>query len=232
MALTDSVDIYCERIGTAFWAEPFNALSNAAFVLAALWALVTLSQRIKSGGAPAAPIDRALIALAALIGVGSFLFHTFANRWSEWADTLPIWSFVGLYVFAAITDAPRTTPRKRAITGGIVTLVVGYIVAMTATGEAAETNAVDPLNGSGQYAPALIALLIVTAIATRRRSPAARWFALATSAFLISLFFRTFDMAWCETWPVGTHFMWHLLNGLMVGFLLQARIRSPRLTAA
>ncbi|SDT92452.1 hypothetical protein SAMN05428979_0445 [Stappia sp. ES.058] len=34
MDWTASVDAYCERVGTAFWAEPVNALTNAAFLVA------------------------------------------------------------------------------------------------------------------------------------------------------------------------------------------------------
>lgn len=40
MDLTIPIDAYCERIGTGFWAEPLNALSNVAFFAAAalgLW---------------------------------------------------------------------------------------------------------------------------------------------------------------------------------------------------
>lgn len=32
----------------------------------------------------------------------------------------------------------------------------------------------------------------------------------------MSLFFRTIDMAVCESIPIGTHFLWHLLNGVLV----------------
>ena len=31
------VDNYCERIDPGFWAEPLNALSNTAFILAAAY---------------------------------------------------------------------------------------------------------------------------------------------------------------------------------------------------
>ena len=37
MDLTRAIDIYCERIDTAFWAEPVNAVTNLAFILAALY---------------------------------------------------------------------------------------------------------------------------------------------------------------------------------------------------
>lgn len=228
MALTDPVDIYCERLGPGFWAEPINAITNLAFPLAALWALMVAVRLSRDTGKTIRPVDLTLMALAALIGLGSFLFHTFANRWSEWADTIPIWSFVGLYIYAAVTQPTSTKPRTKWITGTLLTLAVGYVLVSMANGEAADTNAVDPLNGSGQYAPALIALLIVSAITLWRRSPVAIWFALATVTFFLSLTFRTFDMRVCAGFATGTHFMWHVLNGLMIGLLLQARVRSAR----
>ena len=38
MAWTDPIDAYCERLGPGFWAEPLNAWTNLAFLLAALLA--------------------------------------------------------------------------------------------------------------------------------------------------------------------------------------------------
>lgn len=226
MALTDPVDIYCERLMPGFWAEPVNALTNLAFPLAALWALVTALRLARETGRPIRLIDKLLITLAALIGLGSFLFHTFANRWSEWADTLPIWIFVGVYIYAAVTDRSGTSPRTRWITGTLVTAGIAYVLLSMANGEAADSNAVDPLNGSGQYAPALIAMIVVTVLSLKRRTKTAPWFAAATVTFLLSLAFRTVDMRLCTGFPLGTHFMWHVLNGAMIGLLLQAHIRS------
>lgn len=31
------IDAYCERIDPGFWSEPINALTNLAFLVAALW---------------------------------------------------------------------------------------------------------------------------------------------------------------------------------------------------
>ena len=31
------LDGYCERLGPGLWAEPLNFLSNAAFLVAAIW---------------------------------------------------------------------------------------------------------------------------------------------------------------------------------------------------
>jgi len=34
----EAVDGHCERVDAAFWSEPINVVTNAAFLIAALWA--------------------------------------------------------------------------------------------------------------------------------------------------------------------------------------------------
>lgn len=216
--LNNPVDIYCERLDASFWSEPLNALSNAAFPLVAL-----LIWRVMRARGPISGMNTVLTGLCALIGLGSFLFHTFANRWSEWADTVPIWSFVGLYVYAALTTERGTSRRYKVIAAILISSVTLTVLFLMATGETTDANAADPLNGTGQYAPALIALLIFAAASWRLRLPQAPWVLAAAVTFLASMAFRTFDMALCTSWPTGTHFMWHILNAAMIGFLLMAR---------
>jgi hypothetical protein len=48
---------------------------------------------------------------------------------------------------------------------------------------------------------------------------------LAAAVFVISLAFRTVDRAVCGTFPLGTHFIWHLLNAVVLFVLLRAAIR-------
>ena len=224
-----AVDIYCERTSAAFWAEPNNALSNLSFPLAALWgASVARARGVK------APVVWLLIGMAALIGLGSFLFHTFANGWSELADTLPIWSFVAVFVLVAMRHIGGMPPARVARVAGFVAVAAGLTVWLLATGEgtAADTAAPDPLNGSGQYAPALLALVVFAGLTWRRRHPAAPWIMAATLVFVTSLLFRTLDRELCAAFPLGTHFLWHLLNGLMIGILLQMLIRTGNLAAS
>jgi hypothetical protein len=218
-----AVDIYCERTSTAYWAEPANALTNAAFLLAALWAALEARKRGLSQ-----PILWILITMAGLIGIGSFLFHTHANRWSELADTLPIWSFVGLFVLTAMHYVGGLPLARVLRVAGFVAVAVVLTIWLLASGEGADpaAQAADPLNGSGQYAPALLALLVFSFFTWRRKNPAGPWIWAATATFLASLAFRTADMALCSAFPLGTHFMWHLLNGLMIGLLLQMLIRA------
>lgn len=218
-----AVDIYCERTSAAYWAEPFNALSNLAFPLAALWAAVAARRR-----GLGQPILWILITMAALIGFGSFLFHTHANRWSELADTLPIWSFVGAFVLTAMHHIGGMAPAKVARVAGFIALAVVLTIWLLASGEGADAAAhqADPLNGSGQYAPAVVALLVFSVFTWWRTSPSAPWIWAATATFLLSLAFRTVDMAICASLPLGSHFVWHLLNAVMIGLLLQMLIRN------
>lgn len=215
-----AVDIYCERTGPGFWAEPFNALSNLAFPLAALSAARAARRRGLTS-----PLLWLLIVMAALIGLGSFLFHTLATRWSELADTLPIWSFVAVYVLVAMYLIGGMAPARVARVAAIA-LVIGGAIAWFATGERSDTA--DPLHGSGQYAPALVALVVFAAVTRLRHHAAAPWALAATLVFLASLVARTLDIPLCPVLPVGTHLLWHLLNGLMAGILLHLLIATGR----
>lgn len=220
-----AVDIYCERPGPGYWAEPVNALSNAAFLLAAAWAWATA----RVLGSDAA--GRVLIGMAALIGIGSFLFHTHATVWAELADMVPIWSFVAAYVFAVVRRTKGRTANPVVVPA--FGLAVGSaLVALTFDMPAdapLEPAARDPFNGSLQYLPALIAQGVFAAVLIRQRHPHRVWVIAALGSFVLSLAFRTLDRDICATLPVGTHFLWHLLNGLMVGLLLQfyLRLGSP-----
>ncbi|MBN9447463.1 MAG: pyridoxal-phosphate dependent enzyme, partial [Bosea sp.] len=72
---------YCERTDPSFWAEPLNAWSNGAFLLAALAGLILL-WRVRRADWPVA----ILIALVFAIAIGSFLFHTMPRRWTLLAE--------------------------------------------------------------------------------------------------------------------------------------------------
>jgi len=218
------IDIYCERTSTLFWAEPVNAISNGAFILAAIWGAITARARAENN-----PLVWLLIAIAASIGVGSFLFHTFANHWSELTDVLPIWTFVALYVFVSIHRMAGVKPGKlMAVALAIVAALV--VFKMTLTGDEPATTALpvtpDLLNGSGQYAPAVVALVILAVFMVARRHPQRGWVLGATAAFAISLTFRTIDLQVCGGFPLGTHFIWHSMNGVLIALLLQMLVRA------
>lgn len=213
MGWTDPVDLYCERLGPGFWAEPVNALSNLAFLLAAAVGLA-LARRHRADG-----VVVVLAVWVAAIGVGSFLFHTLANRWSGLADVLPIWSFVLAYVIFALR---RFLHLGWIGVGGGLALCAAIVAALSWLIPAGAGPAT---NGSVQYLPAVVAFAAFGAVLVRARHPAAPAVGWAGAVFFVSLVFRSLDQAVCPILPVGTHALWHGLNGVMLAVLLAAAAR-------
>ena len=91
------IDLYFERVDPSFWAEPVNALSNAAFLIAALLAFLAWCRAGRRE-----PAVLLLIGLTTVIGVGSFIFHTVATMGAELFDTVPIAIFIYVYLFLAL----------------------------------------------------------------------------------------------------------------------------------
>jgi hypothetical protein len=48
--------------------------------------------------------------------------------------------------------------------------------------------------------------------------------ALATGLFLVSLAFRSVDNVVCDVVPIGSHFLWHVLNALLLYVLMSGLI--------
>jgi Ceramidase len=225
---------YCERLDARFWAEPFNATTNLAFFLAAL-AAWNLWWRHDRGDRPVL----ALIALVLMIGIGSFLFHTMPAPWSARADVIPIQLFAfGYFVLAMRRFLGLGAIAAAAATAAFVIASFGlqrWLAPLLPPGTA---------RGSAAYASFLLALF-ATAWLVRARTRenaisnvgarglggygAACALALAGVLFAISLTLRSIDQAVCTAMPIGTHFLWHLLNAAVVFILLRAAMSSgPR----
>lgn len=213
MNWSDQVDIYCERTNFAFWAEPLNAITNLAFIIAALycWNLAVRRNRMEG-------LTLLLLLLLAAVGVGSFLFHTMATRWAGAADTTPILLFILVYLFAA-TRRFFGAPVWMSV--AVPILFVPFAIGFGA----AWSSAMPSLNGSEGYFPVLV-IIVVYGIALARLGHAAAGPLLAGAAvFSLSLTFRSIDSAVCAAIPIGAHFLWHVLNGVLLGTVLAAFIR-------
>ena len=212
-----AIDVYCERTGPEFWSEPINAMSNLAFIVAAILPYIAMRRRGQND-----TLVTALCGIAFCIGVGSFLFHTYAERWAALADTFPILLFIVVFLYAAMARLFRLRG-KWAIIGTVVafglSLFARDIGGVFASGS---------LNGSENYFPAL-ALLGGSALALRLLGRAAsRPVAVATVIFAVSLAARTADAAICPHIHIGSHFIWHLLNGTMIAVLLFTLLHHGR----
>lgn len=214
MDLNRTIDIYCERTSAAFWSEPVNAVTNLAFLLAALYGWTLARREDRMDGATAA-----LVALAAAIGVGSFLFHTFGTRWAGMADVIPIQIFSLTFAFFSIR---RFFGFSAGATVAIIALLIG---AFALIGWMAPPAG---FGGSVMYAPALIFLFGLAAALRASRSPAWPGIAFGAATFALSLYLRTIDYEVCADFPLGTHFLWHILNGVLFAALLRTFILHGR----
>jgi hypothetical protein len=82
------------------------------------------------------------------------------------------------------------------------------------------------LHGAFVYVPGLIVTLVLGVFhATERR--VARFILLAAAGvYLAALFFRTIDNEVCPVLPIGTHFLWHILIGLVTYLAMRSLILS------
>ena len=224
MGTDDKIFAYCERgHDPGFWAEPVNALTNVTFVIAGLAAFaLILRQRPDDRRG----VDLWLAALLCVIGVGSFLFHTFATRWAGLADTLPIAVLMLSYLAMAL---------RRFIGASWLWTVIGlaaFLAAYALTGQI-RCDGTRCLNGSIGYLPALVAVLLIGGWLAARQNPAARGLLAAGIVFAVSLTFRSLDQVLCgdtivDGAALGLHFMWHLLNAVMLYILVRVAILTRR----
>jgi hypothetical protein len=206
----ESVDLYCERTNPAFWAEPVNALTNGFFLICAwfVW------RRARKTGA-LTPAVWLLLWLMFAIAIGSSLFHTFATKWAMLTDILPILFFQLTYLWLYC--------RSIAAMGVLsaLGLVIGLLVAVLSMLPFSHL-----MNGSLIYIPALLVLLILGIYhrTTRRREP--NVLLIATGAFMLSLTFRTMDNQICSSLLLGTHFLWHTGNAIVLYLVMSGFIAN------
>ncbi len=208
-----TLDLYCERLGPGLWAEPVNALTNAAFLLAGVWIL-------RWAGWRGLPRDRGVLLLGGLtlaIGVGSALFHTLATPWALLADVLPILLFQVVFLVLYLRRCTR-------LRGLAVPALAAAFLALTLLGR----QQPQLINGSLAYAPALLPLLLFGWCEWRQGRP---WLLGCGGLFALSLLLRSLDLVLCPWCPLGTHPLWHLLNAAVLAGVSTSLIGRPGNTA-
>ena len=141
---------YCERgSDPSFWAEPLNALTNTAFILAAVAGFLLWASRPNNDRRF---IDLLLILIVFVIGIGSFLFHTYATRWAAIADIAPIAIFMLIYFAYALNRYVELHWLPSLLLTGV------FYIAFWQAGEI-RCDGGRCLNGSLGYSPAFVAML-------------------------------------------------------------------------
>jgi hypothetical protein len=103
---------------------------------------------------------------------------------------------------------------------GVLAFALVSRLAALAWEQAAATVVGPAFTGAGAasgYLGAWTVLLLLVAHSAWRRLPPARPLAGAAAVFAVSLCLRQLDLPLCRDWPLGTHFIWHLLNATTLG---------------
>ena len=200
----ETIDGYCERIDASFWSEPLNAVTNAVFLMAAIWVLRREELNNKA---------RALAFLLGMIGIASFLFHSVATAWAGALDVLFILLFTLLYIFVATEDF-LGLPRRSAL---VVTL--GYFPFLVVVDWL--TLPLSVLGSTRIYIPILILITLYSLILYKKFPYLSRGLAMGALLLTISMFARSVDLPLCETISTGTHFLWHVINAIMLAWMIE-----------
>lgn len=205
----------CERQGPEYWSEPLNALSSFAFLY------ITIRLLIYFEGLQILRHRRlwdikALIFMVPCIGIASFIFHTLPGPETEMIDTTFIVAFILLYFGSALVRIAQAGIFQSFICfiayAGFTHIVVNQFPAA--------------LNNSIGYLTTMVALIVIAFYLNMKKRAAARDFLVAALIGVMSLFFRSVDKAVCTDVPFGTHFLWHMLNAILIYILMKQLIRS------
>ncbi|MEM1302276.1 MAG: ceramidase domain-containing protein [Pseudomonadota bacterium] len=202
----EQIDIYCERTDFTYWSEPVNAITNAAFLIAAfiMW------RRVRGQGLP---IANALVVILTCIGIGSFLFHTHATGWASAADVTPIGLFILLYLYAVGWHFLGWNWWQSGL------LMLSFIPFA-----AVMTPLIDRLpffQISNFYWNVPILLVLFAPLVARKNRETALGMLIGAFILTISIALRSYDMPICDEIPLGSHFWWHILNGVMLGWMIE-----------
>jgi hypothetical protein len=204
MYLSQSIDIYCERLDVGIWAEPINAVTNFAFILAAIIMWIRCKNLVEG---------RVLAFLLFSIGCGSFLFHTFAQTWAAILDVTPILIFILTYIYAA-NRRFLVWSKRMSITGVILFLPYQFLVVSI-------LSSIQFLGSSAQYVPVAILIFFYSALLHKSKTNLSRELFVGATILSLSIFARTIDEPLCLIVSVGTHFIWHILNAIMLAWMIE-----------
>ena len=204
------IDAYCERLGPGLWVEPVNVFTNLAFIVVGILLL-----RLLINGQDLRMRSKwdlwLLVACIFLMGIGSTLWHLYAASWAQLADLLPITLLINVFLLSFLLRVAR--------------MQVWQVVGLFLTFHIFSLGVIKPfpedfLNGSIFYVPTWTALWAIVIYLSKSHHPLAKSYLSATLVFSVSIVLRSLDLEVCEYFPTGTHFIWHLLNAVVLYLLV------------
>ena len=204
MDLSKPIDIYCERLDIGIWADPINAVTNVAFILAAIFMWLRCKNMVEG---------RILSFILFSIGCGSFVHHTFAQTWAAILDVTAILIFILTYIFVA---------NRRFLALSKMVSVIGVILFFRYQLILASIlSNIQFFGSSVQYISVAILIFIYSGLLRKSEPNLSRGLLIGATILCLSIVFRIIDEPLCSILSVGTHFVWHILNAIMLSWMIE-----------
>ena len=192
---------YCES-ATNFWLhEPLNAITNLAFIIGAYYLFKLIKKEKLS-----MPLGLILLSLMIILGLGSLAWHSYRSLPTLLLDEIPIYIFIifaGYYLTQSLTHIQKITLMILVSIGVIYYLIFAYIPGINLS------------NGVLKYVFALLIFIVLSTLVVEK-SGSGHNFIIPISIFVFAIVFRIIDLFVCSKFPIGTHFIWHILVALVM----------------
>jgi len=197
---------YCERTSLEAFAEPVNAISNIAFILCGI--IIFFRKGMKLNPLPY---------LVIFIGLSSFLFHYIPSNFFSTLDVFSILLFVIIYNIM-LTKNILNYSFLYSFLSSLILILISFLIGILLH---------KTVIGSSSFYVGLVLYMVYIFFFLKKVSNV-RYFFIATFLFIISLVFRTIDIYICNYIFFGTHFIWHILNSLVIYYLIMYMILTNR----
>jgi hypothetical protein len=196
--MPDGGPVYAETNLNNFIVEPWNAISSIVLILPAIYFIFQLKKRYRENG-----FFIVLSALLFLGGIGSTLYHAFRSDPLLLAlDVVPI-QLLSLLIIVYFWYKVLKSRTKVILVLGAFILTKVYIYMSLSGSDLMNLSYL--VNGIMMFLPILIYL-----INTSFRK--AGYVYLSCTLFFLSLVCRQIDINTVSVFPMGTHWLWHILS--------------------
>ena len=210
--LEKGMSTYCESGMGLFYTQPINTISNIALLIAAYFAY----QLIKTNNINNRTI-KILPLILAVTGIGSMFWHGMPNLLTNFADTLPLSAFVLVSLFFLLDKLMKKRRFVWQILLAFILVEAPFIF-----------HILPSLNGFLPYLIVLVFGVFVFYGLIKKYKTLTSDLAIIIALFAIAFIFRTIDYTVCPVLSMGTHFIWHILNALVLYLLIRLFVVMDR----